>query len=431
MISDSERREFAAKMREHAEEETAFTGVRIAEMFGIDSLKDRACWNFLADLIEPDRIPDNSDKTGRDLSEGARDALLAVADDLEKIQYDYTRLGREACAYFGCEDAGCETCEALEGDDPCLKQAVEDVSRRIREALGACEACPDAPAAVDDEQTDTDARMDDSEAAEGYHIVDVSDKFNENIAAIDFIRENGGLEAVKARLMPEGMEWPRFEDGEQVKFGDEVHAENEPPYPSFDIVIDRIALDHSGFFTLFDDGNCEVEYRIGERVKRPAPKALDADGVEIRVGDRLYDTDTGCGRTVRAVNDNGTVEFDGHENRGWFGKFLTHRAPVLAADGKPLREGEKVYKLDDDRPYTLKRFDGDHVYINAGGSSFDIWTFPNKLTHQRPDSWERLEDDADRTASLFDAFDEKASADIRDLVRRAKALAERGIDDNR
>ena len=47
------------------------------------------------------------------------------------------------------------------------------------------------------------------------------------------------------------------------------------------------------------------------------------------------------------------------------------------------------------------------------------------LTHERPDSWERLEEDADGIAQLFEGVDEVASADIRYLVRRAKALAER------
>ena len=233
--------------------------------------------------------------------------------------------------------------------------------------------------------------------------------------------------------------------------------------------------------------------------KRPAPEVLDADGEEIRVGDKLYYAATGCSCNVRYINADGTIELDGHENRGWradrftrsapvlaadgeplevgqtvyvnatgkthhvtevdavFKRFksveqvdgshwldpmcFTHRAPVLAADGKPLREGETVYKLDDDRPYTLKRFDGEHVYINAGGRSFDIWTFPNKLTHERPDSWELLEEDAIKDDCEYfgrnietcegcpaymqdvEIFTCDENAKDRDIVRRAKALA--------
>ena len=266
MISDEERREVAHNIRENCIR--GGLGYKVASAYNIAMaigmnpgvlVGDIELWNRLADLIDPDNIPDNTDENARGLSERCdRDALLG---------------------------------------------------------------------------------------------------------------------SLSKRLMPEGMEWPRFEDGEQVKFGDEVHAENEPPYPSFDIVIDRIALDHSGFFTLFDDGNCEVEYRIGERVKRPAPK-------------------------------------------------------VLAADGEPLEVGQTVYKLDDDRPYTLEWFDGDHVYINAGGSSFDIWTFPNKLTHERPDSWERIEEDAGKNpfdyckavGHRLDTCENSEAYKARDLVRRAKLL---------
>lgn len=45
--------------------------------------------------------------------------------------------------------------------------------------------------------------------------------------AIAWVREHGGLEEVRKRLMPEGMEWPRFEDGEPVRIGDEVVDEAE------------------------------------------------------------------------------------------------------------------------------------------------------------------------------------------------------------
>lgn len=238
--------------------------------------------------------------------------------------------------------------------------------------------------------------------------------------------------AMKRRLMPEGMEWPRYESGKPVMLGDSVIkyvGGGEFDVRSIEFG-EGVTYLREGFRT--DD---IVIVRPGDRVMRPAPKVLDADGAEIRVGDKLYDIKTGFGRTVRAINANKTIEFDGYVDRGWLAKFFTHRAPVLAADGRPLREGETVYKLDDDRPYTLKRFDGEHVYINAGGSSFDIWTFSNKLTHERPESWERLEEDvagascpdvycANHHIDASDTSYEWAMA--RDIVRRAKALAERG-----
>ena len=435
--TNDERHEIAAKMRKNADDNVIFVGTTVADEIGTRFFKDAKCWNRLADLVEPDNIPDNADENAHGLSGSCdRDALLDLADSMD----GYARFCKEHSIQVG-------------------SNLVECYADCIREAVNACEGDSDAHMAGDDVQGGTDAHMDGNEAAEGARTPSIevfqwvkdhggldevkrrvwasneleaklrsrerkierlkkqlgyADAKNaERRAGAKWLKEHGGLCAVRRRvrnadnrlielcdaldvfvddawndvmaelrkrLMPEGMEWPVFEDGEPVRIGDvAVLADNEPH-----------EVESMEFFA---DKSCKLKGKgtpwmntifKGQVAKRPAPEALDADGVEIRVGDRLYDTDTGCGRTVRAINDNGTVEFEGCEDRGWFTRFLTHRAPVLAADGKPLREGETVYKLDDDRPYTLKRFDGDHVYINAGGSSFDIWTFPNKLTHERP-----------------------------------------------
>lgn len=384
-ITDDERREIAAKIRGNADD-MPFYGDLVADAAGADFVDDEACWKRLADLIEP--APTSSDRGLK----CDRDALLALADDL-----DYAGANIENVAYFD--------------------QTFYESARRIREAVNAFECDSDAPMAGDDWQGGTDAHADEGEAADGAR--------TPSIEVLRWVKDNGGIDAVKKRLMPEGMEWlvdawPRFEDGKSVRIGDEWSLRTGGT-----AIVGRITLCDDNFAL-----NASW-YDKGERVKRPVPKVYDADGVEIRVGDKLYDVDTGCERTVRAVNNDKTIEFDGYDNRGWFAWCFTHRAPVIAADGKPLREGETVYKIDDDRPYTLKQFDGDHVYINAGGSSFDIWTFPNKLTHQRPDSWERLEEDANLGINDYrERYGIKRHDGMtwpqlvrEDLVRRAKALA--------
>ena len=79
--------------------------------------------------------------------------------------------------------------------------------------------------------------------------------------------------------------WPRFEDGELVMPGDKVHyasAYNDET----EIEVESItAMD--GYFVLCDDECRSNQYEQGQRVKRPAPKVLDADGVEIKAGDEL------------------------------------------------------------------------------------------------------------------------------------------------
>ena len=152
--------------------------------------------------------------------------------------------------------------------------------------------------------------------------------------------------------------------------------------------------------------------------KRPAPKVLDADGTEIRVGDEVWDVETGCKRTVRAVNDNETVEFDGYENRGWFSKFLTHRAPILAADGKPLREGETVWSVDSGIRYTVEKITDELIPIKCHSEmGYMVSLCPSQLTHTKPEQ-------PDTYAKLYDdVHDERCGSE--EFVRRCRALAER------
>lgn len=83
------------------------------------------------------------------------------------------------------------------------------------------------------------------------------------------------------RALPEGVEWPRFEDGELVKMGDEVGFEGET------MRVCLAVLDAGGWALWCENdglggrliGSC------GERVKHPTPKALakadsEARGVE-------------------------------------------------------------------------------------------------------------------------------------------------------
>ena len=202
-------------------------------------------------------------------------------------------------------------------------------------------------------------------------------------------------EALSFRLMPEGMEWPRYESGEPVGFGDEVSRLGE---------VFAICLYCDGSFSL----NFR-SYQKGERVKRPA-KVLDADGVEIRVGDTVYHVKDGSEMTVYGIEGEWLVVSVGGRVRH---DVVTHRAPVLAADGKPLREGETVwnetgisFKVTAINPKNnsfeaIRDLDGSKCYLN-----------PRVFSHERPDSWERLWDDIEECAVGYESF-----------MRRAKALA--------
>ena len=349
MITNDERREIAAEMRKNADDNVIFIGTIVADEIGTCSFKDAKCWNRLADLIEPDNIPDNADGNAHGLSGSCdRDALLDLADIME----GHARFFKERSIRVG-------------------NNLVECYAGLIREAVNACESDSDAPAAGDREQAATDAHADGNEAADGAR--------TPSIEVIRWVNEHGGLDEVK-RQRRDSVPRAAYERNlaKRQRQVDESHA-----------ALRR----RNRWIAELEHLLCkEMSYSLRRDAGCLAPEALDADGVEIREGDTVWHVETGEQCKVvevdsRSVSVDFRVDGDGTKHTGSIlPANLTHRAPVLAADGRPLREGETVYKLDDDRPYTLKRFDGEHVYINAGGRSFDIWTFPNKLTHERPES---------------------------------------------
>lgn len=175
--------------------------------------------------------------------------------------------------------------------------------------------------------------------------------------------------------------WPKYEDGSYVRLGDSYidtdGDENEVMAIEFnDRCADLVGLE--GFHTGFEPF---------ERVKRPAPKVLDADGVEIKVGDAVWHEDG----TMLRVDGFGGIE-----------------------------DGETIV----------------NVYVIRGATPW-IAVRSLSLTHTRPDSWERLEEDAEsirqtiaRNFGDFSPSDFKQSGDslqdrVSDLIRRAKKLAEK------
>ena len=235
--------------------------------------------------------------------------------------------------------------------------------------------------------------------------------------ALGWVEKNGGLDAVKERLMPEDMEWPRFEDNEQVRIGDHWQQDD---YDESITRIDSIEFAEDGI--RFENEYADTFYRYGERVKRPAPKVLDADGVEIRVGDTVW-TDYGDGPwTVTKITTAHAWHVYGESDE--LGSLdmppstLTHSAPVLAADGKPIREGETVYLLPGDwcdvfpclgyhggEELEVFSLHADHVEGGVGCRDTQrvlratCFPQPSQITHERPeiDSWERWVEDTDKS----------------------------------
>ena len=187
----------------------------------------------------------------------------------------------------------------------------------------------------------------------------------EDLQALRWVREQGGLAEVEKRIMPEGYEWPRYESGELVDVGGNVIGQF-----STDAIKVR-----------------SVEFVKGKTYLRE-----------------------GC-KTDRAV-------------LVCTGVRVKHPA-VPAGDGEPLEVGQTVWNMagtefkvlcirNDTPPVELKDRDGRPHY-----------EFPDRLTHTKPeqDSWEKIEKDAMDIDLTLDSEWGGNPTDARDLVRRAKALA--------
>lgn len=120
------------------------------------------------------------------------------------------------------------------------------------------------------------------------------------------------------------------------------------------------------------------------------------------------------------------------------GETLEIVEKMLDADGVPINVGDIVYgvstnvggvsyvSLGKGKAYTVERIEanGENSLVDIAEAK-DRWRLysvsPENLTHKRPDSWERIEDDAYHL--VMSEYLETPEENVRDLVRRAKALA--------
>lgn len=250
------------------------------------------------------------------------------------------------------------------------------------------------------------------------------------------------MAAMRRRLMPEGMEWPKV-DGKPVDFKTAYR-------PSLG-VLEAVSI--------YNTGACQVMSHDGiiksaKDIHIVKPKVLDADGVEIREGDEVWDIYSGERLTAEGFTgtDGGyhtcRVTLESGEQTTCDGPRLTHRAPAIAADGKPLRVGETVFTVNLGIEGVVERIERQEsdtiVHVRFIGDNDCAMREPSDITHER-DSWERLEDDADALLKAesngkgsYNAANDYCNAHglgtdgtvwvlmARDLVRRAKKLAERG-----
>ena len=104
---------------------------------------------------------------------------------------------------------------------------------------------------------------------------------------------NSLTDAIEREYLPR----PRFEDGEPVKIGDKF----ENHFGKSEYIAEIQWLPNMRYALKSESGH--YAYKAGERVKRPEPEVLDANGVPIKVGDTVWHINTGECRTVDEVDD--------------------------------------------------------------------------------------------------------------------------------
>lgn len=174
-------------------------------------------------------------------------------------------------------------------------------------------------------------------------------------------------------------------------------------------------------------------------------KMLDAEGVPIDVGDTVYCDDDPEPFTVTLFDylegvvcltltkdPNNILLYKREPSR------LSHKCPILDADGVPIKVGDIVYgvstnvgdvayvSLGKGKAYTVECIEanGENYFVDIAevkGERRLYSVSPENLTHESIDSWEKLEEDVYHlvTKGYLDRPDE----DVKSIMRRAKTLA--------
>ena len=309
----------------------------------------------------------------------------------------------------------------------------------------------------------------------------------------DLTNENAEL---RKRAMPEGMEWILWDDGKPVTYDDapddvigvylaldgsgyvlmtdlpdQLMSEpsdrvKRPAVPAADgeplevgqtvwdehgdeLQVLSIENDYERHVTCHYEGIDGIKangWWLPSQLTHQRP-VLDADGNRIEPAMDVWWVCEGDERGVHAerlhvesIGENGLVTCDPFNGGTWVelepSELYVNR-PVLDADGVPIRDGDTVYLTDSPTAFVVDDImtaeNGSDVVHLKGGA----WNRPQDLTHDRPDTWERIEEDArlkplgyvDRVLgwdmSKSHGQNQARSAMTHDLVRRCRALAER------
>ena len=169
------------------------------------------------------------------------------------------------------------------------------------------------------------------------------------------------------RVMPEGLSWPRYADGEPVLIGDTLRGRGREQGECKAIGVCACGRMTVVGEDLEDDENLVL---LDPDLMERAPKAVGADGREVKVGDTVWLAREHLDKADMSPSDSG---------------FECGLLGVGALD--PLSVKSVGKKLDKDG----FAFFTEHV----------AWCPASWLTHERPDSWGRLREDVRKDYTAY------------------------------
>lgn len=187
--------------------------------------------------------------------------------------------------------------------------------------------------------------------------METSEALRNASAELDALREAG-------RIMPESVSWPRYEDGGPVRMGEPFVAWDGKESKVRSVTLYAPGQDAEWSINAWSCHNLfggrDAEHQMhGLRIKRPATKAVGADGREVKVGETVWLAPK-------------------HREMAW-STGPSHNLHYVSES-----EEMTVSQVKNGRDYVVAWMEGEE----------NSWCPASWLTHERPDSWGRLYEDA-------------------------------------
>lgn len=224
---------------------------------------------------------------------------------------------------------------------------------------------------------------------------------------------------------------PRFDDDEPVDFHERMGNGKH---------VRRIIFREDGWtvdsgkdgakrYGSYNSGTCKAIPRYHESV-------LDADGVEIKVGDTVYRESDGEKLTVKSVFVDiicGGCFTSEEFGVGYLAKYFTHERPVFDAEGVRIRKGDTVWSVADKSRGTVVSIILDNTWhgypVKVAWDKGDEGFYPgDAITHREPDSLKKLRDDMRKYGTNFEIASgwPHDKSKYTEFADRLTALIERG-----